>query len=561
MLDLSYARASLEVREGGVAESLSWLHQSWKDPEGFHRSLLQVSARLSGALRSTPEGGVSLYHDLVLRHIRSTAPALRTFERPLGWQSLTYEQLHLRASERASQWVSAGIGAGSVVALLLPAGPELWVAMAAALRLGATWSLVPTRGVGLLKRLLESLGPSHVVTLRVYLPLLEGCPGQPVVEDGPALPKMALHPPHTYAQDEVAAQLFSPCRVPLEVPTPCPAGLLLRQALRDFFLTYHLNPGESLAHPGAHVLQHLPLHGLSTLAGGGTYQQLSLEDVQLEPQRWLDHPPQTLLISERLREILLSQPPAALPVRLWLTNPEAPLHWDRWVRLLEQRKLEKILHGNVILDPADLGAALTSRLRRGRVTTLVQPPPGVPPPSDESLDAQALGADGVNPRLLVRMGQEWAYAGSRFPGRTGQIYPREQVLALVQQLNPAAQNNQQNRVRGVVLVLPMVGVANARRFILLVFLGDERLDYPPAQLEAARQQVVRALSWALGEDALPDRVELLPMAPRLLKDQVDEGWCQRLYLSGRLQKRVQDPIYRAVRGLRAALEGEDRAAS
>lgn len=554
MLDLSYARATLEVKDGGVAEPLSWLEQSWKDPERFYRSLMQLSSRLSGTLRSTPEGGISLYHDLVMRHLRGSAPALRYFERKLGWQSLSYEQLHVRASERASQWASAGIQAGSVVALLLPPGPELWIAWAAAMRLGACWSLLPTRGVVSLKQRLESLAPSHVVTLRVYLPLLEGCPGQPVLEDGPPLPKVALHPPHTYAQEEVAAQLFSPCRAPLEVPTPCPAGLLLRRALRDYHLAYHLNAGESLAHPGAHVLQQLPLHGLALLAGGGTYVQLALEDIQLEPLRWLEPSIQTLVISESLRELLLTQPPAPLPVKLWLANPEAPLQWDRWVRLLEHRKLEKVLHGNLVLDPAELGAALTSRLRRGRVTTFVQPPPASPPPSDEQLDALALGAEDPSPRLLVRMGQEWAYGGSRFPARSGRLYPREQVLAQVSQRDPAGKET----VQGLLLVLPQVGVANAKRFVLLVFLGDERLDHPPAQLEAARQQLVRRLVWALGDDALPDRIELLPMAPRMLKDQVDEGWCQRLYLSGRLQKRVQDPGYRALRGLKAALDAEDK---
>ncbi|MFM7202005.1 MAG: AMP-binding protein [Myxococcota bacterium] len=550
MIDLSHARSTLEIKDGGVAEPLSWLEQSWKDPESFYRALMQTSSRLAGALRSTPEGGISLYHDLVMRHVRSAAPALRFFDRKNGWQSLSYEQLHLRASERASQWASLGIKAGSVVALLFPPGPELWVAIAACLRLGTCWSLLPTRGVLLLKQRLETLGPSHVITLRVFVPLLEGCPGQPVLEDGPPMPKLALHPPHTYAQEELAAQLFSPCRAPLEAATPCPAGMLLRRALRDFHLAYQLNPGESLAHPGAHVLQHLPLHALATLAGGGTYLQVGLEEVQLEPLRWLEQPAQTLVISEHLREILLMQPAQALPVRLWLANPEAPLQWDRWVRLIEQRKLEKILHGNLVLDPAELGAALTSRLRRGRVTTLVQPPPGLTPPADENLEALALGAEDGSPRLLVRMGQEWAYGGSRFPSRSGRLYPHDQVLALVSQRDPAGQEI----VQGVLLVLPQVGVANAKRFVLLVFLGDERLDFPAAQLEALRQQLVRRVGWALGDEAVPDRVELLQMAPRMLKDQPDEGWCQRLYLSGRLQKRTQDPLYRAVRGLKAALK-------
>lgn len=46
MLDLSYARATLEVKDGGVAEPLSWLEQSWKDPERFYRSLMQLEPPL-----------------------------------------------------------------------------------------------------------------------------------------------------------------------------------------------------------------------------------------------------------------------------------------------------------------------------------------------------------------------------------------------------------------------------------------------------------------------------------------------------------------------------------
>lgn len=64
------------------------------------------------------------------------------------------------------------------------------------------------------------------------------------------------------------------------------------------------------------------------------------------------------------------------------------------------------------------------------------------------------------------------------------------------------------------------------------------------------QERIRA---ALGDDFMPDHIELYPLFPRQSAGQVDQAFCQVQHLRGMLHRKARRPVFRILTSLRAAL--------
>ncbi|TSC25788.1 AMP-binding protein [Corallococcus sp. Z5C101001] len=533
-----------------------WLARSWEDPDGFAAALAPLHVGRSPPFKSRAGQHHDFFHDLVGRHATTDRVALRTYSRVQGWRTLSYRQLHEQATRRATAWAGLGVKPGAKLCLLLHPGPELMVSLCAALGLGACVSLLPPGARAFIARRLETLEPQHVAAEPHQAPLLGKYAAQ-------LLPLQTQVPPallsYTYKPAEPVGLLFSPLADPGDVPVPLTAGDAWRGALVDGLLTFGLSPGEHLAAPGFHPLQHLPALYFTTLLRGATYLHVEPADLEVSPALLTEHPVRALGLTPAVRDLVAR---ARLPLKnvgLWFRDPQAPFDFLAWRDGLKACGLSGVPGGNVSVDATWGGAVLCSHRRVGDVHTDAAPAPGRPwalrdftgSGQDAAGDAglfTPLPDDGRPPAhvVLARVRGQYHYAGAREPRREGRIFPFAEVAQVLRE-GPGP------RLDAVGLALPMSGMAGAYRGVLLVFTGD----LPPG-MEVGDADVRRRIEQALGPDALPDRIERFPLHARRVEGPrdgpVDEDWCRTQYLTGALRLKSRDPLFLALTTLRARVE-------
>jgi hypothetical protein len=548
--------------------ALDWVIESQRAPARFLAALESRARDLGVASAKTTEAGADLYHDLVARHIGRGWRALRCHVRaPLSgaghWEELTFDELHARCTYRAAWWAAQGIGPSSSVCVIFPVGVEFAVSLIAALRLGAVVSWIDPQGPDFVTTRLAALAPEHIATspflARQLAPLARR-----------VLPPEALAPlpetcSHTYAPGEVCLQLFSPLHAP-GTAVAVTAGAVYAGALRDGLACFALRPGDQLAAPGFHALQHQPAMLFAAWIVGAAYLHIEEADAVGDPAL-LDLPLRTLGISPRVRDAYLQarrghRPPWAHIVR----NPEEPCDWEAWRAFLEGCDLGELPISNLVADAAAGGALLSSPRRPGKHALAhlqsVMPAPGRPwqlldftrsgQPAAADAGVYARLGDGKKPRpldpqylVLARRGAEYLYGGTLEPRRCGRLFPADEVLAACARapfLDGAG-------------VVPVVsgGSASEARFVLVGFTGDE----PRARFDAAlarRCAELRArIAAALGDDAVPDRVVLFPLYARRADGAIDRAWVQAQYLGGLLFRKAKAPVFHRLTALRRSI--------
>ncbi|MEM9458704.1 MAG: hypothetical protein AAGF11_31295 [Myxococcota bacterium] len=141
-----------------------------------------------------------------------------------------------------------------------------------------------------------------------------------------------------------------------------------------------------------------------------------------------------------------------------------------------------------------------------------------------------------------RRDDEYLYGGTIEPRRSGRVYPAQEVLAALDDcpfLDSAS-----------ITTVAAGGSTLAQRFVLLGFLGHESDERFAALRPARSAELLRMLSRRLGEDLLPDRIELFPLHARRKQDAVDHDWCQRQYVTGALFQKARTPMFRHMAALR-----------
>lgn len=566
---------AIESRHRPGAGDLAWLARSFREPEWFWPALQRHLALPSlPPYKSVAGVHYDLYQDLVARHAGGDSVALRFYDRWRGWQALTYAQLHSLCCRQAAAWEAGGLGPGMVLGIALPLGPACAVALLAGLRLGALVSLLPTAGRQHLARSVEGVAPQMIATDAAHAPLLAGAPAPLVMVDALAHVAPVLQPTeagrsYTFRSGEPCAMLLSPLRRPLHAPVPVRCDDMYLDALRDGALVFALRPGDHLAAPGFHTLQHQPSLLFSALLAGATYVHLDWTDVEREPALLWQIPLRSVGVTPALRDLVLARGPRTRPEwQHWFKNPEEPCDWTAWRDFIELAKLEDVPVSNVLVEAAAGGALLCSVRRPGReqLAYLMNVLPAAGRPwmlLDFNQSGQpAIGDVGVHARieqdapvgpqhaLLARVaGGEYLFGGNLEPRRAGRIYPRDEVLAAIATL-PFVRG-------GSVVPVLSGGPASHFKLVLLVFCGFCGSDgAPDADTATERARIVaveRAIRDQLGDEHLPDHVILFPLhARRDVKQGVNHDWCQAQYVLGSLFRKSRMPLFRHLTAIRQA---------
>jgi hypothetical protein len=527
-----------------------WQQESWQDPEGFSNALAVAHVGRGAPLKSRAGQHYDFFHDLVVRHGNTDRVALRSYDRRSGWQVLGYKQLQEQASRRATEWARQGVKAGAKVCLVYSVGSELLISLAAALGLGACISFLPPQGKRFIAHRLAALAPDHIAAEPHQVLLLEGFEKQLLQSKGQAAPAFTSH---TYKPEEPVGLLFSPLVEPPGTPAPLTAEDAWRGALVDGLLTFGVGPGEHLAAPGYHPLQHLPAFLFTTLLRGATYLHLELSDVETNPALLTEHPVRALGVAPALRDVMLRARTQLKNVGHWFRNPEDPIDWVAWRAWVKQCGLAAVPSSNVLVDAVAGGAVLVSPRRVRELHTETPPAPGrVWTLNDVNMSGQQAPGDvGVFALLpdkdrpppyvvLTRSYGQYHYGGPRTARREGRVYPAAEVAEIVQELA---------FVRGATVVpTPTGGVAGHYRQVLLVFTGAQE-----QRASVWLQELRRSIELQLGAEHLPDRTEFIPLYPRKEKGQVDEAWCHSQYLTGALHRKSTDPLFQALTAVRGHL--------
>jgi hypothetical protein len=561
---------------------LGWIAESQRAPARFRAALERQAHDLGvGPAKSAPDAGTDLYHDLVARHLGGGRRALRCYARAAlsgagRWEALSFDELHARCTYRAAWWAAHGVGPGALICVVLPFGTEFAVSLLAGLRLGAQVSWIDPTGLRPAPRAAPT-GPDFVTT-RLALLKPKHLATEPFLAQklGPfaelALPADALAPlpesySHTYEPGEACLQLLSPLRAPLRAAAPVAADAVYFGALRDALTCLALRPGDVLAAPGFHAMQHQPALLFAAWIVGAAYLHISEEDAVREPALLDETPLRTMGLTPRVRDAYLAarrghRPPWAHVTR----NPEERCDWEAWRDFLEGCDLGEVPCSSLVVEAAAAGALLASARRPGKRylphLQEVVPAPGRPwQLLDFTRSGQPTAADAgvyarlsaepkpkpLEPRYLVlaRRGDEYLYGGTQEPRRCGRLFPTDEVLEVCARA-PFLDG-------ATVVPVASGGAASETRFVLIGFTGDEPRAAFDAALAPRRAALRGLLAAALGAEALPDRIELFPLYARRIVAAVDQEWSRGQYLAGVLFRKARTPLFRHLGALRRSV--------
>lgn len=534
-----------------------WINQTWKEPGALNVAMFALLNQGGALLKSHPAEGFDFYHDLIHRHREIEPPAFLSFDRLKGWQRLGFAELHSMSGRLVAHWSRNGMEAGKTICLIFPMGPELVIALAAALRLGLVISILPPLGPRYVKNRLANLTPDFVVAAPMHAKLLEhAMPKDTTLLLG--VPSEA--PPgncfgsFTYPRETPVFNLFSPLNDPQDRPVPIMADVIYCGLMRDMLLGWMLRRGQNLAVPGVDMLQFQPTLLMTTLLNGATFVHLEIDDVRSDPNLLAVTPIHTLGVTGQLRDILgySNVRPLGSLVH-WFRFLQEPDAWQDWQRFITKQKLNNIPTSNVIYDSTVGGTLLLSPWQRTIHYPMV-PPPGraFELKAPESATQPSPNFGGVylpTPQKkgwMVLVGGEdgYLYAGSLTPRRLGQMYPSEEVAEVVEEL-PFVHG-------AAVVAVSAADGTNHFLFILLVLTGSESSD-AAREAEGSRNQAIEeALRLQLSPEFLPDSIEIFPHNSRKVEGRTDRRWIVDQFRSGLLHSKMRQGIFYSLNALRKA---------
>jgi len=532
-----------------LGELRSALEPTWKTPERLVHSLVGAVNLRGPSLASRPDFSTSFYQDLVTRHLGRGALAL-VFRDPIaGWQELTYEALHEQSARLAATWITAGATPGQRIALVMPVGGPLALCLLTALRLGLIAVYLPPLGRSFVQHRLQTAAADRLVLTTGYAAWLGADPEMmlPDVPDPGAVPQLGL-PPHGYAPDEPALEVFSLFGPASVDPVPRGAQSLLTRLAIDAELVLGLRNTDRLMAPDLDPLQHQPALMLTTLFAGACFIEAgarALEDEALANRLR----PTVVGVTPALRERILEGAVATKGWRRWFKNPCDIYDWHRW-ETFGRRMTRAGAWGQNLVVSAAYGGAILFGPPQPEPQLEVLPGPGMAWALAESTlgrtvsssdsgvlicDEEGAAEPTVGRFMMGDTGPALFVAGSADEGRSGTTYPVEEIVAAAEQ-HPAVDC-------ASVVVNRAVRLMNDARIVLLIFVDPSRDPRSSAgQLSDELQELLRI---EMGERLVPDQIRIYPLCPQRTEDDTtDHSWCRWQFLTGELQSKADDELFR-----------------
>jgi hypothetical protein len=539
-----------------------FLRRSLEDPEGFARALFAFESQ-KRPLKSEPFVSYDFYTDLLARHQGSERPAFVAYDSVRAFVPLTYRELHLRTRELRSLWHRRGVTQGETIALVMPPGVDQLVSLFTALRMGLVICILPPLGRAFVQSRIEVLDPAHIVTEDAYVPWLGERASRRLDERSGGAEFQVISADHSrYAADATVLTCFSAfAPEPLE-PTAVSAHQLMMGVLRDAILVFRATPGKGLCWPGADPLSAQPSLVLAQMLAGGYYVELGADDLLSDPGLLSRAPADVVGLSNASRDLLTSGRVAPKKWSAYCRNPAEPLDWPAWERLSRLLALQGTSGFNVLPSIAFGGSFLFSK----RSTTLhfldVLPAPGHPftlcdivapeqpsyaPTGVYTPDALAAPEASAGRFLLAEAEDGYFLSGAVGGLAYGYRYPLTEAVAVLRSLSVLEHSTFVIRSAGAQLndaQVELVGFVDPRR--------KETIQHKRLELE---REITRLLSTELGAHAVPRRIHLFPLIPRVEGDVLDRTWVASELNAGLLARRAAHPTFVELARIRRIVAG------
>lgn len=537
-------RAIVEtLRDGRATDAwmASWIPISAADPSAFSAQMFNLLAiRRGSLLKSEIGGGIDLYHDCVIALLGRRRTAISSQENG-EWLTTSYEALHARCNALAAAWVERGVEAGQTVGILSFPGLDLAVSLLTSLRLGMIPTLIPPYGPTFVHSALTRCETDHIAASAIHRRLL---PSEPLPVTAGARTAEPISS-FSYPSDQPALRMLSPFGAEEDCLAEVSAQVLLEGAVRDALFVYNLDPGEVISAPGFDMTQYEPGLLLAALVAGATQSYIQEEDLEREPALIKQLGVRVLGLRRRLRDRWLrEQRRLSMPVRSWFRSLTDTIDGDRWEQFSRTIPTPKQLAFTVVNGAS--GALLFSAPRMEDPGLRVWPTPGLPWSLGEvgAGEVQAYSEVGIFsvlwgdkpaialPQVLIgRWGEGWAYGGALDTGSEAHRYPSDLIEVVATKI-PAVRHASAFTLPGRWL--------NEAKVVLLIFVEARRPgERAPVEIAEVERQVQREM----GSVFLPDRIEIVPLRPRVIEGRVDRAWCRSQYLTGMLHRKARSEVF------------------
>lgn len=532
-----------------MSELRAALEPSWQVPDQLVHSLVSAVNQRGPSIASRPDFSTSFYQDLVTRHLGRGAQALVYRDPIAGWQELSYEDLHEQSARLAATWITAGVTPGQRVALVMPVGGPLALCMLTALRLGLVTVYLPPVGRSFVQQRLQAAAPDRLVLTSGYAAWL-GVAQEMTLPDAPApgaVPQLGL-PPHGYAPTDPALEVF-PLFGPASVsPISRGAQPLLMRLATDAELVLGLRNSDRVLAPDLDPRQYQPALLLTTLFAGACFVQAgarALEDEALAARLR----PTVVGVNPALRERILEGVVSTSGWRRWFKNPTDVYDWQRWETFAKRMTGTGVWGQNLVVSAAYGGSILFGppqpepRLdvlpSPGMAWSLAESTLGRTVSSSDSgvliCDEPDAAEQTVGRFVMGDSGPTLFAAGSADEGRGGTTYPIEEIVAAAE-LHPAVDC-------ASVVVNRAVRLMNDARIVLLIFVDPSR--DPRSTTGKLVDEIQELLRIEMGERLAPDQLRVYPLCPKRTEDDAtDHNWCRWQFLTGELQLKADDELFR-----------------
>ncbi len=560
-IDMALIDKDLMLDDSVSFSKLDWLEQSYTDVDSFwlkFKNSVDHIFCVGGTSRIFDS--YNFFYDIVHRNRDNTA-ALCWYDPSAGLKEMSYQELGVRATQKAAAWSRLGAQPGQTFCIIKAMSIELAVDLLAALKNGYVISLLPPKGKAFLLTRLAALQPDYIVTEEKNVELLSDW-SEKLLPDvqGVQYTSTDANRFFTYPSKATVFRCFDPCTSDLLQTTDISSNAAFLLALRDGFITLGLRPGEVYAAPDMSLLETQPSLLLAGLLCGATYFHLLPEQIAANPELVTRQPIKIFGVSKKVRDILLdSQTKVGSVWERWFRNPLESNDFEQWHCFVDAAGLENAYSYNCKWEVALGGCALMSVGRKGRVHMSMLPAPGVAWTLAEQADTESesitgygvfcasLPGDSVQEKvathtlMVMDKGQLFS-VGSSVVNRRGRFFTIDEVLACITKI---AENNS---VFFSISEVPSMDTAQDSSFVLLVFTGvNVAIDR-----DALQVKINFTISEQMGDEFQPDRVEFFPLFPRFLAEmEIDHNWCREQYMSGRLIHKSKDKIFKLLTLLRA----------
>ena len=533
------------------------LNLFWQDIKRIQENLI-VSK-----VESTYFKSYNFYHDFILRFRFIKNFVFINFENSKK-ETLTYSELYRYVEHLASIWERKKVNSGKRIAIILPIGKELVIALGVALKLGLISSFLPPMPKSLLEKKLKVLSPDFVCTN--YLSLVTGTDWEEKTisvelenlksSDDFQISDLSQSKGYSYKPNEEIFEVLLGDEI---WKVKANEAYLMPLSCALSFLELSSNIFFVFCGDGYNTI--VPSIFLSCMSVGSCFVFVKnnellnfVEEIKKTQNKFV------YMIEPKVRDIFLTQG-IEFPQNcyVWLKDPFEDNDLYAWDLFIRKSNLDKTYCGNIHWDSRICGCILISpKIKRTAHFYVLPPfgvewkffdPVGIGEKSKADIGFLSIKPSGsekevITDKVVAKNNGIWVASEISFSETINDYISDQDLCKFV--LNFLKKEKKYNGF--IDLVLLRVVTISGKKRVLLIFLPEGGFS------EDLKKEILDKIERTLGTEFLPEEVEFFLLFPHYEdSEKIDKSWCLNEYLFGRLKTREKNELFRLLTKLKVFL--------